>query len=116
VALSFIKPCYSKLSSSPTKIAEYLTSGLPVVCNAGIGDLDEVIEGDHVGVLVRELNREAYADCLSAVEELERDSALAQRCRASALARFDLEAVGGARYRRLYQRLSDGSVSPAEAE
>ena len=36
VAISFIKPCYSKQSSSPTKIAEYLASGLPVVCNAGL--------------------------------------------------------------------------------
>src|SRR5262249_55856032 len=46
VALSFIKPCYSKLSSSPTKVAEYLAAGLPVVSSSGIGDLDAVIEGD----------------------------------------------------------------------
>jgi glycosyltransferase involved in cell wall biosynthesis len=104
--LSFIKPCYSKLSSSPTKIAEYLASGLPVICNAGIGDVDQVIEEDRVGVLVRELNREAYISALSAVEALEHDAELAERCRHSARARFDLEAVGGARYRRLYHNLN----------
>ncbi|MCV5148282.1 glycosyltransferase, partial [Escherichia coli] len=35
IAVSFIKSCYSKQSSSPTKIAEYLACGLPVIANAG---------------------------------------------------------------------------------
>ncbi|MDT5060852.1 MAG: hypothetical protein QOH63_1311 [Acidobacteriota bacterium] len=113
VTLSFIKPCYSKLSSSPTKIAEYLASGLPVICNAGIGDLDQVIEEDGVGVLIRELNEEAYLRALSAIEVLEHDAELAERCRASAQARFDLETVGGARYRRLYHHLN-GSATLGE--
>ena len=38
VGLSFIQPCFSKTGSSPTKVAEYLACGLPVVVNAGIGD------------------------------------------------------------------------------
>ena len=73
LALSFIKPCYSKLSSSPTKLAEYLASGLPVVCNAGVGDVDEVVESDGVGVIVREMNDAAYEEALRAVDALRRD-------------------------------------------
>ncbi|MFQ5760460.1 MAG: glycosyltransferase family 4 protein [Acidiferrobacterales bacterium] len=111
IALSFIKPCYSKLASSPTKLAEYLVSGLPVICNTGIGDMDNVIEEDHVGVLVREFNREAYLQALNAVEELLQDSDTATRCRASAGKRFDLEKVGGVRYRRLYQSLRESVPS-----
>lgn len=105
LALSFIKQCYSKLSSSPTKVAEYLASGVPVVSNAGIGDLDHVIAGDGVGVLLKELNREAYLQALGAAERLRREPKLADRCRACAQDRFDLETVGGVRYRRLYQCL-----------
>jgi glycosyltransferase involved in cell wall biosynthesis len=105
VAVSFIKPCYSKQSSSPTKMAEYLAAGLPIICNAGIGDLDELIETDRVGVLVREFNETSYLRALAAVNELRRDPLLAARCRASAATRFDLVHVGGARYRRLYERL-----------
>ena len=105
LALSFIKPCYSKISSSPTKIAEYLASGLPVVSTAGIGDVDEVLDGDRVGVLVREFNASAYAGALDEVERLRREPGVADRCRASAAERFDLETVGGPRYRRLYQRM-----------
>jgi glycosyltransferase involved in cell wall biosynthesis len=105
IAVSFIKPCYSKLASSPTKLAEYLAAGLPVVCNAGIGDVDEVVEGDQVGVIVRGTGREEYREALRAVEALRRDAGLAARCRTSARTRFDLETVGGARYRRLYRRV-----------
>ena len=105
IGLSFIKPCYSKLSSSPTKIAEYLAGGLPVVSTAGIGDVDEILEGDNVGVVIREFNREAYLRALLSIESMRRDENLSARCRASAWSRFDLEKVGGQRYRRLYKRL-----------
>jgi glycosyltransferase involved in cell wall biosynthesis len=108
VAISFIRACYSKLSSSPTKIAEYLASGLPVVCNTGVGDLDELIETDRVGVLISEFTPEAYERALAELATLRRDEDLAERCRASARRRFDLAAVGGARYRRLYRRLTEG--------
>lgn len=106
-AISFIKPCYSKLSSSPTKIAEYLASGLPVICNAGIGDLDELIETDRVGVVISQFDSEAYGRALQELEALRQDESLADRCRASARKRFSLKDVGGERYRRLYRRIFD---------
>jgi glycosyltransferase involved in cell wall biosynthesis len=107
IALSFIKSCYSKQSSSPTKIAEYLAGGLPIICNAGIGDVDEVIESDGVGFVIREFSEAAYLEALQAVDGLRRQGDLAERCRTSARSRFDLERIGGARYRRLYQRLAE---------
>ena len=105
IGLSFVKPSYSKLASSPTKIAEYLASGLPIICNAGIGDLDVLIEGDRVGVLVRELNAGHYENALRRVDGLLREGQVSSRCRASAASRFDLESIGGERYCRLYHRL-----------
>ncbi|HEX8070876.1 MAG TPA: glycosyltransferase [Pyrinomonadaceae bacterium] len=108
-ALSFIKPCYSKLSSSPTKMAEYLAAGLPVICNAGVGDVDELIETDRVGVLLREFDEASYRAALAELAELERDPDLRARCRRSADARLDLTRIGGPRYRRLYERLLAGA-------
>ena len=105
LAVSFIRACYSKLSSSPTKIAEYLAAGLPVVCNAGVGDVDEVIEGDRVGVVLRDFDDESFARALAEVEALRAGGDLTRRARASAARRFDIERVGGAKYRRLYRRL-----------
>lgn len=106
LAVSFIRACYSKLSSSPTKIAEYLAAGLPVVCNAGIGDVDEVIEGDRVGVVLRDFDDESFARALQEIEALRAEGDLSGRARASAERRFDIERVGGAKYRRLYARLA----------
>lgn len=42
-AISYIMPSFSKQASSPTKLAEYLAMGLPVECNAGVGDVDMVM-------------------------------------------------------------------------
>src|SRR4029077_9897771 len=59
-AVAFIKPCHSKVSSSPTKIGEYLAAGLPFFSNRGIGDLDDLLEQNAVGVLVESFDGPAY--------------------------------------------------------
>lgn len=105
IAISFIKACYSKLSSSPTKIAEYLAAGLPVIVNAGVGDVDETIETDCVGVVIENFNSETYERALREIENLRQTQDLATRCRQSAKQRFDLITVGGAKYRGLYNKL-----------
>lgn len=103
-AISFIKACYSKLSSSPTKIAEYLACGLPIIANSGVGDVDALINENRVGVLIPEFSREAYLQALAAVSNL---GDVNERCRETAVREFDLGQVGGERYRRIYRRLSE---------
>lgn len=105
IAISFIRSCYSKQSSSPTKIGEYLASGLPVVCNVGVGDLDKLIEEKNVGGLLREFTPQAYLKTLKEIDLLREDTALAERLRGVARQEFDLVQVGRQRYRRLYHRL-----------
>jgi glycosyltransferase involved in cell wall biosynthesis len=102
VALSLVRPSYARRSMSPTKFAEYLGAGLPVIATAGIGDLDQHIEESGTGVLLQRLDVEAYAAAFRAIEELRRDPDLAERCRREARARYDLHDVGGTRYLRLY--------------
>jgi glycosyltransferase involved in cell wall biosynthesis len=105
IAISFIKPCYSKQSSSPTKIAEYLASGLPVICNCGIGDLDKLLKKNRVGALLSEFTPEAYRQALNEVDAMRRDKSMAAHLRSVARREFDLIDVGRTRYRRLYERL-----------
>ena len=102
VALSFIKACYSKQSSSPTKIAEYLACGLPIIANAGVGDLDDLIVSNCVGVLVDDFSNESYLKALRGIEAL---GDVREKCRETAAREFDLEKVGGNRYRRLYKKI-----------
>lgn len=101
-AISFIKRCYSKQASSPTKNAEYLAAGLPMIVNSGIGDVDSLIKEDRVGVLVEGFDHDNYGAALIRLKAL---GDIRERCRKSASRRFDLVNVGGMRYRRIYQAL-----------
>lgn len=101
-AVSFVKACYSKQASSPTKNAEYLASGLPIMANSGVGDVDKLITEEGVGVLIDKFDRESY---ISAFEHLKALGDIGEKCRRVASEQFNLETVGGVRYRRLYQRL-----------
>ena len=48
----FITPSYSKKSSSPTKQGELMAMGIPVICNKGVGDMDEIVIKYNSGVVV----------------------------------------------------------------
>lgn len=102
-ALSFIKPCYSKLSSSPTKLAEYLACGVPVITNRGIGDVDSIIESDGVGTILDTFNAESYAQCLDEINDLPEN--VSEKCKLSSQNRFDLISIGGVRYKNIYKSL-----------
>ncbi len=104
-SLSFIKPTYSKLSSSPTKNAEYLACGLPIIVNNRVNDTADQIETDKVGFVIDEFTDENYLTALEHIENLIKSDDLSDRCRQSAKSRFDLETVGGMNYRRLYNKL-----------
>ena len=44
----FIKPTFSKKASMPTRLGEYLASGVPCLCNTGIGDIDRLFEKERM--------------------------------------------------------------------
>lgn len=108
-AISLVMPSYSKIASSPTKFAEYLASGLPVVSTRGIGDLDEQIERHRVGVLLDGFGTCDYERAFGELVELLRDPELPRRCRELAARGYDLHAIGGERYARIYGRLGSSS-------
>jgi glycosyltransferase involved in cell wall biosynthesis len=107
LGLSFRKPTFSQIAASPTKVPEYLAAGLPVVCNAGIGDTDELLHDERVGIVVRSLTDEALALAAEEALALAHEPQIAARCVAAARKHFDLSKVGGARYRSLYRRLEE---------
>ncbi|MFT3909267.1 MAG: glycosyltransferase [Ferruginibacter sp.] len=55
-SLFFIKPCYSKISSSPTKHGEIMAMGIPVITNAGVGDVKEIVEKYDAGIVLNDLS------------------------------------------------------------
>jgi glycosyltransferase involved in cell wall biosynthesis len=103
VGLSLIRTSAARKASSPTKFAEYLAAGLPVISTAEIGDLDTQIAEHRVGVLLDRFDDAAYDEAIQAMTELRRDPQLRERCLALAQTEYDLHDVGGVRYRRLYE-------------
>ena len=105
LGLSFRKSTFSQLAASPTKIAEYLAAGLPVVSNAGIGDIDDLLEHENVGVLVHDFKPETLATAACRVLQLVDDASVRARCLEVARRRFDLKTVGAQGYIRVYRRI-----------
>lgn len=106
VGLAFYRRGTSNIARFPTKIGEYLASGLPVVVSGGVGDCDQILEAERVGATVREFTVPEYRRIARALHGLLRDDALADRCRNVALRRLSL-VEGIQRYHALYRHVSD---------
>jgi glycosyltransferase involved in cell wall biosynthesis len=106
IGAALILPAFSKISSCPTKLAEYLGCGVPCIGNPGVGDVAETIEINRVGVVVRGNDDEARGEAVDRIFELLEDPDLALRCRATAERDFSLDS-GVAKYRAIYGELTD---------
>lgn len=106
VGIAFIKPCFSKLASSPTKYAEYLACGLPLILNAGIGDSDALVTQHSVGALISDFSESEYARALQVIEEFVANAEITRRrLREVAASLFDISTVGLQRYAQLYREV-----------
>ena len=62
-SIFFIRPTFSKKASSPTKQGELMALGIPIICNAGVGDTDEIIKDANAGIVLEKLDLESYKKC-----------------------------------------------------
>jgi len=65
VSLFFIKPTYSKKSSSPTKLAEIMAMGVPVICNSDVGDVEKQVLEAKAGVVIHSFENASYERSIS---------------------------------------------------
>lgn len=66
-SLFFIKPCFSKLSSSPTKHGEIMAMGIPVITNSGVGDVKEIVEKYQSGYVLDDFSDAAMQKTVDAI-------------------------------------------------
>lgn len=99
----FIKPAYSKMASSPTKLGELLSLGIPVICNAGIGDTDEIIRQAEAGIICHQFDDISY---LETAKKLLEATTLNDKARLRNVAEdiFSLN-KGVASYAKVYSKL-----------
>jgi glycosyltransferase involved in cell wall biosynthesis len=103
--LALIKPSYSKLASAPTKLAEYLGCGIPCVGNAGVGDMEKLLEGRRIGICLKDLTDRDLSGSADRLLSLLEEPDLQQRCRRAAEELFSLDS-GVAAYAAIYDELS----------
>lgn len=106
-SISFIKPSFSKIASSPTKIGELLSMGIPVVCNKGIGDTDEIILQSGAGVVCNGYTNEQYDQAIEELLRLQRVVS-PEKIREEAIRIFSLE-EGVSKYKEMYDHLTGHS-------
>lgn len=108
LGLYFIRPCFSKRASSPTKMGEMLGMGLPIVTNSGVGDSDWILGQYRLGAVVPDFTPEAYE---AALDELERGLPASAQIRRAAEEQFSL-AAGVASYARIYTAAGPAVSAP----
>ena len=100
-SIFFIRPTYSKMASSPTKHAELMGMGIPVICNE-LGDTGRIINETNTGLIVERFDAEAYQQVIDQMPQLE--SINPETIRNAAFRYFDLMS-GIAQYRDVYERI-----------
>lgn len=111
---AIIKPVYSKIASAPTKLAEYLACGVPCLGNSNVGDMQQILESNRVGVALAAFSDQDRRVTVARLLDLVHDPETPQRCVETARALFSLER-GVDLYRQAYERLSQESRCPEMA-
>jgi glycosyltransferase involved in cell wall biosynthesis len=70
VSISFIKPAYSKMSSSPIKVGEILSMGIPMIAN-NIGDSGTFIEKNKLGIMLDKIDSEEIRKALQKLDSVQ---------------------------------------------
>lgn len=106
LGLFFIRDAYSKKASSPVKQGELMAMGVPVICNAGVGDSDYIIDKYNSGELVHSFTEEGYKDAITRLKkEMNHPESIRQGC----FDYFDLE-HGVAQYEEVYKSILKETV------
>ena len=95
----FIKPLYSKIASSPTKFAESLAMGVPVVSTKNIGDIEEHTQLLKAGAVLDLNNPDEIDHIINNIEKIISLGGNSLRKRASEILSLDI-AINN--YKKIY--------------
>jgi glycosyltransferase involved in cell wall biosynthesis len=97
----FIRNTSSKIASSPSKHAELMGMGIPIICN-DIGDTGYIVNKTKTGIIVDDFSEYSFQDAISQIDRLEKiDRRYIQNCSREI---FDLN-IGVQQYSDIYNRI-----------
>lgn len=94
----------SELGRSPTRLAEVLACGIPVVVNRGVGDVADIVTENRVGIVLDGIDMLSISNAIDNLHSLYLDDEKHRRCRDTAKKIFSLES-GINNYRKTYTKL-----------
>lgn len=100
-SIFFIQPYFSKAGSSPTKQGEIMGMGIPIVCNAGVGDVDAIVADTNSGHVLKDFSESTYR---AAIEKMRHEELGKEQIREGAFKYYALE-KGVEKYEEVYQRV-----------
>jgi len=100
--VSFIRPSYARMASSPTKLAESFAAGIPAICNYGVGDVASLMSELDAGVVIDADSDDALAAVANTLPLLARKGGF--RLRNEARKKLGLE-VATLHYKNVYRTL-----------
>jgi glycosyltransferase involved in cell wall biosynthesis len=99
---SLIQPSEARVGASPTKVAECLASGVPVICNAGVGDVAGQVRALDAGVIVDPWSDDEFVAAVERIDAM--GGHWGARLREASRKVFGLE-IAHQRYLAIYSRL-----------
>ena len=69
-SLFFIRPLFSKKASSPTKMGELMSLGMPLICNNQVGDVEQILRDGGNGIILNSFDKDAYEKAISELDEV----------------------------------------------
>ena len=105
VSIFFILPVFSKKASSPTKMGELMSLGIPLICNDGVGDVSRILEDGGNGLVIREFTSAAYRDACKHLQKIvSADPTSTMDC----ASRYYSLADGVRKYAGVYEKITRG--------
>ena len=105
VGIFFIRPTFSKKASCPTKLAEFLSCGVPIITGPGVGDVVEIIQKENVGIILKSFTLANIRQSFKKIILLKRKKNISKQCRLAAKKYFSLE-EGTKKYNRIYRSIN----------
>jgi ABC-type Fe2+-enterobactin transport system substrate-binding protein len=89
------------MASSPTKMGELLAMGIPLICNSGVGNVDELVLQTESGYCIDELTDLAFEQTINQMYQSKFSS---DTIRSNAASYLDLQ-IGINKYQSVYSQV-----------
>lgn len=91
--IMFYKNTYSRIGCSPTRLGEFLSLGIPIICNSSVGDVRDILMNKRVGVLLEDYSIKSLEMAISNMYDIMKQNNIDIICRKTAKSYFDIESA-----------------------